>query len=227
MRRLVEDGYGDRRAACAARSSGWRATVWILDVCRGRLVASCRLMWGLPGAQQGSEDHVGPGASPAGKPGRRRDARADLKHAMYAGGHPNEAAKAIHRRFVSGPLPRLLPTGAVLDVRGRTTGAAIRVPLAVVRYRGGWYAVSMLGERANWVRNIRAAAGAAVLTHGRRRRVHLIEVPVSERAPIIRRYLMFAAGARPHISVNWRAPLTDFAAVAGEYPVFRITTARQ
>ncbi|GAA3829923.1 nitroreductase/quinone reductase family protein [Nocardioides panacisoli] len=86
---------------------------------------------------------------------------------MYAGGRPNDAARTVHRRFVSGPLPRLLPIAAVLEVRGRTTGATIRVPLAVARYRGRWYAVSMLGEQSNWVRNVRASGGDAVGTHGR------------------------------------------------------------
>ena len=146
---------------------------------------------------------------------------------MYAGGRPNHAARAIHRRFVSGPLPRLLPIAAVLDVRGRKSGTTIRVPLAVVRYRGDWYAVSMLGEQSNWVLNLRAAGGGAVLTHGRRRPVQLIEVPVSERAPIIKRYLTFAAGARPHVSLSWRAPIAEFSAIAGNYPVFRIAHARR
>lgn len=146
---------------------------------------------------------------------------------MYAGGRPDEAAKAIHRRFVSGPLPRLLPIAAVLDVRGRVSGATIQVPLVTVRYRGSWYLVSMLGERANWVRNVRAAGGNAVLTHGRRRPVRLVEVPIAERAPILRRYLTFAHGARPHITTSWRAPLAAFDEVAGDYPVFVITSAKR
>lgn len=157
---------------------------------------------------------------------RQRKARGDVKRAMYAGGQPTDAAKSIHRRFVSGPLPRLVPIAAVLQVRGRTTGRTIDVPLVVVRYRGDWYTVSMLGEQSNWVRNLRASGGEAVLTHGRRRPVHLIEVPEGERGPILKRYLMFATGARPHMGVGWRAPIADFAAVACHYPVFRITSVR-
>ncbi len=42
--------------------------------------------------------------------------------ARYAGGRPGEEAKEIHRRYVAGPLPRLLPIAAVLDVRGRLSG---------------------------------------------------------------------------------------------------------
>jgi hypothetical protein len=99
------------------------------------------------------------------------------------------------------------------------------IPLATVRYRGNWYLVSMLGERSNWVRNVRAAGGHAALTHGRRRPVQLVEVPIGERAPIIRRYLTFALGARPHIAISWRAPLAAFEGIADNYPVFQITAA--
>jgi hypothetical protein len=82
----------------------------------------------------------------------------------------------------------------------------------------------MFGERSGWVLNVRAAHGEAVLTHGRRRSVRLVEVPVAERAPIIKRYLLFALGARPHMPITWRQPLSDFEAVAANYPVFRITS---
>jgi F420H(2)-dependent quinone reductase len=113
----------------------------------------------------------------------------------------------------------------VLEVRGRISGETTHIPLATVRYRGSWYLVSMLGERSNWVSNVRAAGGRAVLTHGRRRPVRLVEVSITERAPIIRRYLAFAPGARLHMAISWRAPLAAFEAIAGNYPVFRITSA--
>jgi len=149
-------------------------------------------------------------------------AKAERKRALYPGGRPTAEARAIHRRFVSGPLPRVLPVGSVLDVRGRRSGQVIRVPLAIVRYRRSWYLVSMFGEQSNWVQNVRVSNGEAVLTHGRRRPVRLVEVPVSERAPIIKRYLFFATGARPHMRVGWRAPLSAFEAAAPLYPVFRV-----
>jgi hypothetical protein len=94
--------------------------------------------------------------------------------------------------------------------------------LAIVRYRRSWYLVSMFGEQSNWVKNVRASDGKAVLTHGRRRAVQLVEVPVPDRAPIIKRYLLFALGARPHLQVGWRDPLSAFEAVAAIYPVFRV-----
>ncbi|MGO9343635.1 MAG: nitroreductase/quinone reductase family protein [Acidimicrobiales bacterium] len=151
---------------------------------------------------------------------------ADSKRALYPGGRPTPEAKAIHRRFVAGPLPRVLPIASVLEVRGRQSGQVIRVPLAIVRYRSSWYLVSMFGEQSNWVKNVRASDGYAVLTHGRRRPVRLVEVPVDDRAPIIKRYLLFAAGARPHMDVRWRAPLSAFDAVAAIYPVFGVAPIR-
>jgi hypothetical protein len=154
--------------------------------------------------------------------GKRGSQRAEQMRARYAGGRPNEEAKAIHRRYVAGPLPRLVPIAAVLEVPGRVSGATIHVPLVIVPYRTRWYLVSMLGEQANWVRNIQAANGDAVLLHGRRRHVHLVEVPVERRAPIIRRYLLFAWGARAHMPVTWNSRLPEVAAVAADYPVFRV-----
>jgi deazaflavin-dependent oxidoreductase (nitroreductase family) len=142
--------------------------------------------------------------------------------ALYPGGRPSSDAKAIHRRFIAGPLPRLFPFASVLEVRGRRSGQVTRVPLAAVRYKGSWCVVSMFGEQSNWVRNVRASDGEAILIHGRRRPVRLVEVQVTDRAGIIKRYLMLALGARPHMRVRWNGPLSAFKAVAADYPVSRV-----
>jgi hypothetical protein len=52
--------------------------------------------------------------------------------------------------------------------------------------------------------------------------VHLVEVPSTLRGPIIKRYLLFAVGARPHMDVRWRASRSEFESVADRYPVFRV-----
>ena len=80
----------------------------------------------------------------------------------------------------------------------------------------------MLGDKAQWVLNLRAAQGKAVIHAGKRTPVILEEVPVEQRAPILKAYLQIAPGARPHIPVDKDAPLTDFAAVAADFPAFRI-----
>lgn len=87
---------------------------------------------------------------------------------------------------------------------------------------GERYLVSMLGNEAAWVRNVRAAKGEAVLRHGRTEGVRLMPVEVGQRPPILKRYLQLAPGARPHIPVDKDAPLEAFAAVAAYFPVFRV-----
>lgn len=120
----------------------------------------------------------------------------------------------------------LAPKNAVtLQVRGRKSGRVISFPVAIADYGGERYLVSMLGNDANWVRNVRAAGGRAVIRRRGRTRVHLVEVAPGARAPILRRYLDVAPGARPHIPVDRHAPLADFERVAGQFPVFRVTAA--
>lgn len=142
---------------------------------------------------------------------------------MYRGGRPNWWARPQNR--LSAVIGGLVPTRMVtLEVTGRRSGHRITLPLAVADYQGERYLVSMLGNDVNWVRNVRAAGGNAMLRHGRRRQaVHLEETAESVRAPILRRYLDRAPGARPHIPADRRAPLEEFQRIAAQFPVFRIT----
>ena len=100
----------------------------------------------------------------------------------------------------------------------------ISFPVVIADHEGERYLVAMLGENANWVRNVRAARGRAVLRHGRREALHLEEVAAEERPAILRRYLALAPGARPHIPVDRRAALEEFDRIAPQISVFRITT---
>jgi hypothetical protein len=87
---------------------------------------------------------------------------------------------------------------------------------------GQRYLVSMLGEDTNWVRNVRAARGKARLRHGRTEQVFLEEVDIRQSAPILKKFLQHAPGARPHIPVDKDAPLSEFEKIASKYPVFRV-----
>lgn len=142
---------------------------------------------------------------------------------LYRGGRPNLFARLQNRAsaiaFAAGVLPK---RAAALEIRGRRSGRIISFPLVIADIGDDRYLVSMLGANVNWVRNLQTADGQAVLRHGRRESVHLAEVEPSARAPILRRYLQVAPGARPHIPVDRRAPLTEFEKIAGDYPVFRI-----
>ncbi|MGW2516393.1 nitroreductase/quinone reductase family protein [Streptomyces sp. NPDC001617] len=142
---------------------------------------------------------------------------------MYRGGRPGRLARVMNRQTVlaasAGLAPRRLVT---MEVRGRRTGRRISLPLVVADLEGERYLVAMLGRDANWVRNVRAAGGRVILRHGRREAVRLEEVEVGARAPVLQRYLALAPGARPHLPVDRRAPLEEFARIADRVPVFRI-----
>ncbi len=142
---------------------------------------------------------------------------------LYSGGRPQALARLLNRGQASlhsvGIWPKRLAT---LEVRGRRSGRLRSLPVVIADLEGERYLVAMLGERTGWVANVRAAAGQAVLRHGRREPVLLEEVEAGERAPILRRYLEVAGGARAHFPVDRRAPLTELAAIAPQYPVFRV-----
>jgi deazaflavin-dependent oxidoreductase (nitroreductase family) len=108
---------------------------------------------------------------------------------MYRSGRPNWVARPQNRLssilFGAGIFPRRT---ASLEVTGRRTGRTISFPVVIADWEGKEYLVSMLGEKANWVKNVRAASGAAVLRRGRKQPVTLEEVDIAARAPIIRRY---------------------------------------
>ncbi len=111
-------------------------------------------------------------------------------------------------------------------MRGRRTGRVSSFPVVVADHEDERYLVAMLGDRVNWVDNVRAAGGEAMLCHGGREAVHLEQVVAGSRAPILR-YLQLAPGARAHIPVDPRSPLADFERIASEYHVFRVRTARE
>jgi len=117
-----------------------------------------------------------------------------LRRWMYRDGRPGLLARAMNRlsalQFSAGVLsPRRAVT---LEVRGRRSGHVVSLPLVVAEVGGERYLVSMLGNDANWVRNVRAAGGSAVLSRNGRTEVHLVEVESAQRAPILREYLAVA-----------------------------------
>ena len=147
----------------------------------------------------------------------------DRLRSMYPCGRADHRARWYARLwsrvFSWGLMPRRWVT---LEVTGRRSGTVTRFPLGMADWHGHWYLVAMLGEHCNWVRNVRAANGQAVLRRRRATECELVEVPEAERAPILRRYLQKVPGGRPHIPVDRHAAAEEFAAIASGYPVFRI-----
>lgn len=147
-----------------------------------------------------------------------------LRRWMYRQHRAHLLARALNRasaiQFSAGVLS---PERAVtMEVPGRRTGRIITFPVVVADYAGERYVVSMLGEDVSWVRNVRAAEGRVVLRRRHRQAVRLVEVLPGDRAPILKRYLDLAPGARPHVPVDRHAPLAEFERIADSYPVFRV-----
>lgn len=113
----------------------------------------------------------------------------------------------------------------VLEVRGRRSGRPRSTPVVIASLDGKDYLVSMLGPDSEWVKNVEAARGEAVIRHGRRRDVRLRPLPPEQRAPILREYVRIAPSGRQHFPVAVGAPLAEFEAICDRYPVYRIDAA--
>jgi len=126
----------------------------------------------------------------------------------------------------------LAPRDAVtLEVRGRTSGKPRRTPILRTAYQGNEYLVALAGE-AQWVRNVRAASGRAILRRRGTHHVRLEEVPAAGRATVIAEYLRLgrersgeaaaAKQARCYFGLGPDATTGDIEAIASYYPVFRV-----
>lgn len=119
-----------------------------------------------------------------------------------------------------------------LEVPGWRSGLPRRTLLVQIDHAGSDYLVALAGE-SEWVRNVRAAAGNVRLTHHRQRyHAHLTEVPVEQRAEVIRAYVhrpsprgraMVRSGEAQHyFGIDAEVPLEQIAGIATNYPVFRV-----
>jgi deazaflavin-dependent oxidoreductase (nitroreductase family) len=111
---------------------------------------------------------------------------------------------------------------AALEVCGRNSGRKRSNPVVIATVEGKRYLVSMLGPESDWIKNVEAAHGHAIIRQGRRRRVHLVAVPAEQRAPILQEYVRIASSGRQHFPLPVGAPLSDFEVIAGRYPVYRM-----
>ncbi len=137
-------------------------------------------------------------------------------------------------RHIANPLVMALTRSGVtirgsrvLEVRGRKSGQARRVPVNPLELDGLTYLVAPRGE-TEWVRNVRAAGGRLTLIRGRRRQaMAAVELPDDQKPELLRQYLvrwkfetgMFFDGVGPDSSE------AELAAIAGRHPVFRLEPA--
>ena len=148
-----------------------------------------------------------------------------LRH-FYRNWRPTRLAR-IHNALWAwaAGLGLLPPIVLTLQTRNQSSGNLNSTVLAPVDHNGQRYLVSMLGHGSQWVQNTRASSGDAFIKRGRKRRVTLVEIPIAERAPILKAWCQVATSGRRHLPVPYNAPVSSFEAIAENYPVFRIDPA--
>ena len=99
-------------------------------------------------------------------------------HLFYSGWRPTRLGKlwngAIAWASGLGLTPPILLT---LQVTGRVSGRRRTNVLVPISHAGQRYLVSMLGDGSDWVRNVRAAGGEALIKRGRLHPVMLTQDP--------------------------------------------------
>jgi deazaflavin-dependent oxidoreductase (nitroreductase family) len=142
--------------------------------------------------------------------------------------HPPRYLKPMNK-FMMAVQKLGIPTGPamVLTVPGRKTGKARSTPMTPFEHDGGLYVVAGY-PGADWASNARAA-GAGTLSRGRKsRHVKIVELDAAESRPVLR---AFAVKVPVGVGFAKRAGLVsdgapdEFAALAGQLPVFRFDPA--
>lgn len=109
-------------------------------------------------------------------------------------------------------------TQHILSLPGRRTAKVRSTPVSLLTVDGRRYIVS--GSEAEWVKNARAAR-YGVLSRGRHtERVALVEIPVEQRAPILREFPRQVPGGVRMLGLP-NDP-EAFAAASPHCPVFRL-----
>jgi hypothetical protein len=109
-------------------------------------------------------------------------------------------------------------TQHILSIPGRRTAKVHSTPVSLLTVGGHRYIVS--GSEAEWVKNARAAR-YGMLSRGRRtERVALVEIPVEQRAPILREFPRQVRGGVRVLGLP--DDPEAFAAASPHCPVFRL-----
>ena len=112
----------------------------------------------------------------------------------------------------------LVGSQALLTVPGRRTGEPRSTPVSIATVDGTRYVVAAFGDAAR-VHNVRAAGSATLSRGGKTEAVRLVELPVQERAPVLRAFLRQVRGGALYFGTH---DADVVAAAPALYPVFRV-----
>jgi len=141
-----------------------------------------------------------------------------------------QALSPLVRRLLRIGMP--MGDNALLTVRGRTSGEPRTFPITILEADGRRYVFAAFGE-VNWVRNLRAAGGAATLAQGRNRQpITALELTPDEAAPILRTGLtaalkipMFGSMIGGWYGLTARSSPEDYQAAARAHAGFELRPA--
>ncbi len=111
----------------------------------------------------------------------------------------------------------------ILRVRGRTSGEWRSHPVNLLTFEGNQYLVSPRGL-THWVRNIRVSGGGELVLGNKVQRFKVVEIPDTDKAPIVRAYLKrfsFEVG-KFFKGVKADSPEEDLRRIAPDHPVFQV-----
>ena len=96
-----------------------------------------------------------------------------MRRWLYRGQRPNWIARILNKAWATVVSLGVTSNNYVtLEVIGRKSGRIVSFPLVMVVVDGQRYLVSMLGVNAQWVLNVRATGGKAVINRGGREDGH-------------------------------------------------------
>ena len=112
-----------------------------------------------------------------------------------------------------------------LEHRGRVSGGVRSTAVIWTQLDGQRFLVSPRGE-TQWVRNVRADGGRAVLRRGgNSETVRLEEIPVERRATIIKQYVAENKIVKGEFGIEPDDPIDQYKGIAANHPTFQIHTA--
>jgi deazaflavin-dependent oxidoreductase (nitroreductase family) len=110
----------------------------------------------------------------------------------------------------------------LLETRGRKTGRVYSTPVNLLEMNGRRYLCASRGETA-WVKNARAAESIVLAKGSRRDEYRVRELPVQERAPMLKEFLeRYASSVQRFYPVPKGSPIEAFADCAHTMPVFEL-----
>lgn len=111
----------------------------------------------------------------------------------------------------------------LLEVRGRKSGKVQTVPVYPLDFEGARYLVAPRGE-TQWVRNLRAAGEGALRVGRKSESFSAQELPDAQKVPLLRAYMnRWAMETAKEFGISKDAADADFARIAPDHPIFRIT----